>query len=355
MNSNDKNSAFNATIEVELAGFFDKESGALKKIFDAISVGIIFVDFKKRVVLFKNKHFQSIVKDKEEDILFDIYAHVEQNIAQKEQLEKKIEIIVNGSGEGRKLSFTTYKVDEDILLIFLRQITSRSIYLESREESQFYDRLSELVAEVAHEIGNPLSGINTGLQVMLGNITSWPIEKVKDYIERTINEINRLSNFLKRIREVSRESSLEIQTTNLYKAVEKVLIQNEELLDQKKIKHTNMVDKDTTVLIDEEAFHRIILNLINNSLHILTPGKEVKIYVEEIDNFYVKLVYRNNGKPIPEELMEKIFSPLYSTKDRGGGIGLAISSKLLSRMGGTMKAVPPEDGIGAKFVMYIAY
>jgi signal transduction histidine kinase len=119
------------------------------------------------------------------------------------------------------------------------------------------------------------------------------------------------------------------------------------------ITFTNMVDKHIEISIDEGAFFQIILNLLNNSMQILSPNKEIKIYVEEVDDFFVKLVYRNNGKPIPEELMGKIFSPLYTTKGRGEGIGLPISLKLMTRMGGSMKAVPPEDGIGAKFVLYI--
>ena len=116
-----------------------------------------------------------------------------------------------------------------------------------------------------------------------------------------------------------------------------------------------MIDEGVEVLLDKEAFHQIILNLMNNSMHILSPGQEIKIYVDDRDELFVKFVYRNNGVPIPNELMEKIFSPLYTTKDRGGGIGLAISLKLMTRMGGTMKAVPPEDGIGVKFLLYIPY
>jgi signal transduction histidine kinase len=77
------------------------------------------------------------------------------------------------------------------------------------------------------------------------------------------------------------------------------------------------------------------------------------IYVEEKDDFFIKLIYRNNGKSIPEESLKKIFYPLYTTREEGKGIGLAVSQKLMTRMGGTMKAISPEDGIGAKFVLYI--
>jgi len=98
---------------------------------------------------------------------------------------------------------------------------------------------------------------------------------------------------------------------------------------------------------------QILFNLLNNSLHILSPGKEINIYVEKEDEYYITMVYRNNGPPIPEELMEKIFSPLFTTHNKRKGIGLAISLKLMTRMGGTIKAVPPEDGAGEKFVRHV--
>lgn len=340
--------------ESTLENYFDKASRELNGIFN-ISLGVIFLDYRKKSILFANDYFHSIVKDKKKDILGNIYSYIDQNINGPKELSKNQQVIIIREGKGMELGFTAFRINDNIVLVFLRPIASRSIYLESKQKSQFYDKWSELVAEMAHEIGNPLSGINTSLQVMLHNITTWPMGKIKDYIERTITEINRLSNFLKKIREVSRDNILDIKPTNLRNVTEKVLLQNEELLKQKKISYYNMINKDTNVLIDEEAFLQIILNLINNSLQMLTPYKQIKIYEEEIDDPYVKLVYRNNGPPIPEELMEKIFSPVYSTKDRGGGIGLAISLKLITRMGGTMKAVPPEDGIGAKFLLYIPH
>lgn len=340
MNGKVKNSTFKETNESTLAGYFDKDNGELKEIFDAISLGVAFLDHKEKSVLFRNKYFNTILKDKEKDTLDYIFKYINQNINSPRNLSKTQEVEISKNGKDIKIGFSAYLVNDKIVVVFLRPIASRSIYLESRQKSQFFDKWSELVAEMAHEIANPLSGINTSLQVMLHNITTWPLEKIRSYIERTITEINRLSNFLKRIREVSSENKLDIEQKNLRSIIQDVLVQNEELIKQKKIKYSNLVDNNINVLVDEVAFHQIILNLLKNSLQILSTGKEIKIYEEGIDDFYVKLVYQNNGPPIPEELMEKIFSPLYTTKDRRGGIGLAISLKLMTRMGGTMKAAP---------------
>ena len=353
MIENDKNHLSAAPVELTVEEYLKKDIWT-KKIFNGISIGIIILNYKQRTVLFTNKYFRSLAdSDEEHAILDNIYSYIDTNIRKQTKLDINQDIEINGKGKKILLTFTPYRITDEIIVVLLSEIASGLIYFLTKQENQYYNKLSELAAEMAHEIGNPLSGINTSLQVMLHNISTWPLEKHTDYIERTIGEINRLSDFLKRMREVSNENKLEIKPTNLKWIIDKVFLRNEDLLKKKEITYNNKVAEDIIVSIDEGAFYQIILNLLNNSMQILSPGKEIKIYVEDIDDFYVKLVYRNNGKTIPDELMEKIFSPLFSTKGRRKGIGLAISLKLMTRMGGTMKTVLPEDGIGAKFLLYI--
>ncbi len=354
MNDENKDPAFKEPVELTLEDYLKKDNWATK-IFDEMSRAIIIMNHRQRTVLFTNKYFHSSFNNKEEKVILDnIYNYINTNINKQKRLDVSQDIEINGDREKILLTFTTFRISEEIFVVLLSEISTRLIYFLIKQENIYYNKLSELTAEMAHEIGNPLSGINTSLQVMLHNLSTWPLEKIKDYIERTIGEIDRLSNFLKRMREVSNENKLEIKSTNLKWIIDKVLLQNEDILLKKKITFKNMVDKDIEVSVDEGAFYQIILNLLNNSMQILSPNKKIKIYVEEVDDFFVKLVYRNNGEPIPEGLMEKIFSPFYSTKRNRKGIGLAISLKLMNRMGGSMKAVPPEDGIGAKFVLYIS-
>jgi signal transduction histidine kinase len=358
MNIKDKNSDIKGTNAASslsiIESLFNREGQAIGTILNKISIGIIIINYKKRAVFFANEYYNSLASHKKrEEIINNIYQYLDANINTQKKIDISQDMVIKGDGNELLLSFTTYRISDEIFVILIDEVTSGIMYFLTKQENQYYNKLSELIAEMVHEIGNPLSGINTSLQVLRHNISSWPLEKVTTYIDRTIDEINRLADFLSRMREVSDENKLEIKPTNLRKVIDSVLLQNEDLFTQQDITYKNSVVEDIIVSIDEVAFHQIMLNLINNSLHILPAGKTIKIDVEEIDEFYVKLVYRNDGKPIPEEHMEKIFSPLYTTKGKRKSIGLAISLKLMTRMGGTMKAVPPEDGIGAKFILFV--
>jgi len=357
MKENEKNTDIQVTkgeATLSLEKLLHREGDSIQSILDKISIGIVIINFSKKTVMFTNKHFDTITPpNKKEEVFFVFFGYLEKNSGSQKKLDIPQEMVIRAEGKELLINFTTYRVEKEVFVIFLNEVTSGIQYFLTKQENIYYSKLSDLIAEMVHEIGNPLSGIKTSLHILLHNISVWPLEKVTDYIERTINEINRLSEFLSRMREVSDENELNIKPTDLKEAVGWVLRHNEDLLIQKGIAIENQVGEGIIVLIDEGAFHQIMFNLINNSLHILPPGKKIKIYVEKIDEYYVRLIYRNNGEPIPEELMEKIFSPLYTTQAKRKGIGLAISLKLMTRMGGTLKVVPPEDGIGAKFVIYV--
>jgi signal transduction histidine kinase len=339
--------------KTELVEFLSQDNRILKIILDEINMGMSFLDYKKEILLISNRHFKLTVKSRESVIIRYIINFINNNITNPHRFNLSQELKIRENDRVYLFGFSTYQITDEIIAVLINEIASKSIYIQSQQENQFYDKLSELVAEIAHEIGNPLSGINMSLQVLENNLDTWPHYKIKDYIDRTINEINRLSVFLKRIRDISNENKLQMNTINLKSIIDEVFHQNQEILKQKKILLKNQVEENIFVSIDEVAFFQIILNLLKNSLHILKPKNQINIYIESIDEYYIKLVFRNNGSPIPDELLDKIFSPFFTTKDPGDGLGLPISLKLMTRMGGTIKAVPPEDGRGAKFVIYI--
>jgi len=101
----------------------------------------------------------------------------------------------------------------------------------------------------------------------------------------------------------------------------------------------------------------VLFNLMQNSLDCLAKTGEkgvIDVRIEGVGEFFVKLVFKNNGPAIRPDILEKIFMPFFSTKEEGSGMGLNISRKLMTRMGGTIKAEVPGDGDwGAGFVLYI--
>jgi signal transduction histidine kinase len=341
--------------------FSRKEPGIVKKtgqgnpagiydIFNKVELGILMLDCLNREIIFSNNHFNTLVETHAQEILDHIFNCLE---SKRNCLYQEINI-----PPGISIGYSTYQAAEFDHLIILNDISNKKIFLETNGENHYYNKLSTFMAEVSHEIGNPLTSVIMTLQVLLKNISTWNTDEKIEYILRSIDELKRLSKFLTKIRDLSREDKIEKKKVSLKSVIKKLFLQNRVLLDSGNISFINDVDESVEVVIDEDAFYQVLFNLLQNSLDCLSgTGKKgvISVNVEEVGNFFVKFIYKNNGPPIPPVMREKIFMPFFSTKDDGRGMGLDISRKLMARMGGTIKAeIPEEDeGWGAKFVLYI--
>lgn len=325
-----------------------------REICDSIPIGIIAIDPGTTMPTFANRHFLRFSPAQQKQIVGHILRRLHQKSAREPAMPLNEEIEIRENDHRYIFGFTIYPVRNDMIVVFVSDIASKSILMQSRQDNLFFDRFSEMVAEVAHEIGNPLTGITTILQVLRLNIDGWTREKIDDYLHRCISEIDRLNAFLNRIRDISGEASLDIQTVVLRDLLMSVYERNRVRFEIRKVAFHCRVNNDICVRVDEGALYRILLNLVNNSLNCLKAGQQVNVYLESVDQSFVSLVFSNNGPSIPEEDLDRIFSPFFTTRETGEGIGLTISLKLITRMGGLMLATPPLEGQnGARFVIHI--
>lgn len=113
----------------------------------------------------------------------------------------------------------------------------------------------------------------------------------------------------------------------------------ETLINNNKINFNITVNPDNLEIIaDPDLIEQVILNLINNSVHALygTENPVIKLSAEINDQSKAIIKLTDNGPGIPEELLDKIFIPFYSTKKEGSGIGLSISQSIIRAHNGSI-------------------
>lgn len=157
-------------------------------IFGRIKFGVLILDVEQRKVIYNNEYFHIVSRGQKDYILQEIFNFIDnKDILMGEQQE--INITVN------TLSFVIgisgYRVTEESFVIFLKDISAKTISQDRKTMGQFYKDFSKVIAEISHEIGNPLSSITTTLQVIKGNFVNWEPDKVQSYLVRTINEIKK--------------------------------------------------------------------------------------------------------------------------------------------------------------------
>jgi signal transduction histidine kinase len=106
------------------------------------------------------------------------------------------------------------------------------------------------------------------------------------------------------------------------------------------------------VKTDPEQMSRVFANIISNAVQAMNgKGGELNIGTAVDDNF-VSVIFQDNGCGIPKENMGKIFEPLFTTKPKGIGLGLAISKRLIEQNGGKIE-VASLVGQGTTFTVKI--
>ncbi|MBN1161546.1 MAG: GHKL domain-containing protein [Dehalococcoidales bacterium] len=114
--------------------------------------------------------------------------------------------------------------------------------------------------------------------------------------------------------------------------------------------NVNLNGKPKWIKTDPEQMGRVFSNLISNAVQAMN-GKAGEVNIStETDEDYVAVIFQDTGCGIPEENLEKIFEPLFTTKPKGIGLGLAISKRLVEQNGGKID-VASQEGKGTTFTV----
>lgn len=192
------------------------------------------------------------------------------------------------------------------------------------------DRLNlvgEMAAGIGHEIRNPMTTVRGFLQ-MLGEKDD--CTKYKDYFSLMIDELDRANSIITEFLSLAKNKAVEFKTQDLNHIVKVILplISADAIVTDKHIE----VDLDDIpmLLLDEKEIRQLILNLVRNGLEAMSPGGilTIKTFSEGDE---VVLAIMDHGKGIEPDVLEKIGTPFFTTKDNGTGLGLAVCYSIAAR------------------------
>ena len=189
--------------------------------------------------------------------------------------------------------------------------------------------IGELASMVGHDIRNPLTAIS-GATYFLKNKSGFGVDErsqeMLDLIDDKIEESNKIVSDLL---EYSRDIKLEKSPTNLTKLVKASLAS----IDiPENVMVVNDVD-DEYVEIDEQYVKRMFVNIIRNAVDAMPDGGTLTITSRRSINV-LEVSFKDTGVGIPEEIIDDIWKPLFTTKSKGMGFGLAICKRIVECHGG---------------------
>lgn len=221
--------------------------------------------------------------------------------------------------------------------------------------------IAEHTAEVAHELRQPLTIIGGFVRRMARTMGSGEAPNELDRLVTfriIISEIQRLERILDRLIRFTRRESLRFDMADPNEIIEHVLDVYDGMIKKRNLRLEKNLGKEVgEILLDPDRFEQVMRNLVANAVEASYTGE--RILVEsgvsipsckahetgglECDNYF-EVKVKNFGPAIQPDQIQKIFSPFYSTKAYGTGIGLRMSKKIVEDHGGSISVHSDEDG-----------
>ena len=224
---------------------------------------------------------------------------------------------------------------------------------EKLRESQRFAAIVTAAAKLAHEIGNPLNGLATTVQILersLGKEQPLANEMLNGSVQDLKHEISRLQSLLQGWRVLARPQQLNLQPTPLTTLVSEVLRAQVPYYGERDIHLEVSVPSELPpAMVDQEKLAQVLLNLCKNAVEAMPHGGTLTIK-GSCTGAQVSLTVSDTGDGVAEEI--NIFEPFTTTKETGTGLGLAIVRQIIAAHKGTITYVS-TPGRGATFTLLL--
>ncbi|TXR46989.1 sensor histidine kinase [Phyllobacterium endophyticum] len=276
------------------------------------------------------------------------------------------ETVIDGA-EGQRLkvlynvAFPADRPALDMVLVSIMDVTARRAaenqLHSARTELAHVARvatLGELTVSIAHELNQPLAAIvaNGGAGLRWLKRDEPDLAKVQSSMESMIADAKRASEIIKNLRALSKKSSPVAGHVNLNEVLEETVALVHREIDINRVSlHFALATNLPQVTGDRVQLQQVILNLVLNAIQAMSQTTENirELLIESIgDEQAAHVKIHDNGPGLTPETRKKLFSPFYTTKPEGMGMGLSICRSIVAAHGGSITA-DSQPGLGTTF------
>jgi signal transduction histidine kinase len=234
-----------------------------------------------------------------------------------------------------------------------RQV-DRGVVSEHRREieGRHVRSLEDLSAQVAHEIRNPIAAAKSLVQQMGEDPTSG--DNI-EYAGVALSELDRVERSISHLLRYAREEELRRELIDVADVLDSALDTFRDRLEREEVEVVRDISAAGIMRGDPEKLRRVAINLIGNALDAMeqaeTPDRQLELLAgENLAGTELWIRVRDNGPGMDEETRRRVFSPFYTTKSTGTGLGLALTKKMVDAHGGAIE-VESELGRGTEFAL----
>lgn len=342
----------------------------LRNLIDSTEIGTIFLDRELRIKRYTpqiEKLFNILPDDIDQPLgrfahrlnHLNLQEDARQVLADLKNVEREI---LSKDGHWYIVRLLPYRTQEDkidgVVVTFV-EITERKRTEEALQKAQAelahvirVTTLGEFSASIAHEVNQPLGAIVINGQACLRLLAGDPVDlnEAREAVECTINDALRASEVIKRIRSLLKKNAPEKSLLDINETIQEVIrMVSGELVNNRILLRTELEKNLPPVLGDRIQLQQVALNLILNAKEAMSSKgwkpRELLISSEKSEVDKVMVTVRDSGKGFDPKISERLFDAFFTTKKKGGGLGLglSISRTIIEAHGGRLWSAPNED------------
>jgi len=233
-------------------------------------------------------------------------------------------------------------------ILISRDITEKKQMEEQLIKSEKLAAVGQAATMVGHDLRNPLQAIENGVFILnqelsknqMSGTTKTTIEAINNSIEYADNIVNNLRSFTKTEKPLLLENDVNVIVKESLSLVDKpanieLVIETEEL---------------PKIEVDKEMLKRVFVNLSTNGMQAMKENGGTLTVTTKRNGDFVEVSFEDTGVGISKESMKKLFTPFFTTKAQGMGVGLALCKKFVEHNNGTID-VESEEAQGSKFTI----
>lgn len=313
---------------------------------------IVAITDNKGIIQYVNDTFCEISKYSREELLGQNHRIINSGFHSKEFFSNLWKTICQGKvwkGEVRNKAKdgTFYWVDTTIVPFINDQgkpyqyvairsdITERKLTEEQLRKSERLSIVSQLAAGVAHEIRNPLTALKRIIRML---DTQENNENAGEYFPIILSELDRIEFIVNEYLTLAKPQIAKFEDKNVKKILQNLmkLVDIHAAMNNIRIE-TDFAEDIPDIHCDENQLKQVFINLIKNAIEAMPHGGTLTIQVkrQELDQLLIRFI--DEGVGIPEEVIAKLGEPFFTTKEKGTGLGLMVSYRIIQSHEGSLK------------------
>ncbi|WP_246946168.1 ATP-binding protein [Bacillus pinisoli] len=230
------------------------------------------------------------------------------------------------------------------LVVIGRDITDKKLTEEKLRRTEKLSVVGELAASVGHEIRNPLTSLKGFVQMFLEDDSA---TKNKPYYEIMLNELDRINHIVGELLILAKPQKISFSKHSINHIVTDVLSLLETQANMNNLNINYRASEEISIDCSENQLKQLFINIVKNAIEASRENSQVEVSIKKKGTDEVLITVEDYGIGLSEDFLARIGEPFYSSKEKGTGLGLTVSMKIVEQHKGTIH-FKSEKNVGTK-------